>query len=194
MVLSHWPPWSPSPRGGAAQGQVRSAAAPAFARDHNSHKASRSGAGPGEGAGPPGVRWGRSALRLTRSCRALGPLTLESRGRRHRSLWVVVRATRRSPVRRGPAGRGAESGQHEPGGPAGRRGAGDGRCAASGHPEPSPGRRRGPGEPEMAGRPGGLRVAAGRPDRRLGSAGEPLVRGVATLGVTAGKRKRVRVL
>lgn len=146
------------------------------------------------GAGLPGTRLGRSALRLTRSCWTRGPLTLESPCCRHRSPWVVSRASRCSPARRGPAGRGAGSGQHEPGGPAGRRGAGDGRCAAAGHPESSPERRRGPGEPVTAGRPGGLKAAAGRPDSRQGSASEPPACGVATLGGTAGKRKRVPVL
>lgn len=37
----------------------------------------------------------------------------------------------------------------------------------------------------VAGRPEG----SGRPDRRPGSAGEPPLRGVATLGVTAGKEE-----
>lgn len=114
---------------------------------------------------------------------------LESRRRREPSLWVVARAARPSPAPRGPAGRGAASGQHEPGGPAGRQRAGDGRGAPAGHPEPPPGRRRGPGESAMARRPGGLRVAAGRSDRRPESPGEPPGRRVATLGVTAGREE-----
>lgn len=169
------------------QHRVRSAAAPPTARNHNSHKATRSGRGLARG-GASGMSWGRAALRLPHS-QLPGARTsdLESRRRQEPSLWVVARAARPSPTPRGPAGRGAGSGQHEPGGPAGRHGAGDGRGAAAGHPEPPPRRRRGPGESAMAGRPGGPRVAAGRSDRRPGSAGEPPVRRVATLGVTAGR-------
>lgn len=172
VVPPHWPSWSLSPGGGAA------AAGPgSFCCGHGFHAgpqlpqgtALRGGAG--RGAGPLGMKWGRSALRLTRSCRARGSLTLESSRRRLPSPWVVTRAARRSPTPRGPTGRSVGSGQYEPGGPAGRCGAGGCRGAAAGHPELLLGRRRGPGEPVMAGRPGGLRVAAGRPDRRPGSAG-----------------------
>lgn len=142
---------------------------PAFCADHDSHKAPRSGraraeAGPGAGrararGGAAGMWWGRWALRLTGSCGARGPVTLDSRRCRQQPQWVVARAAHGSPALRGPAGRGAGSGQHEPGDPAGRRGAGVGRGAAAGHPEPPPGRRRGPGELAMVGRPGGLWAA-----------------------------------
>lgn len=77
------------------------------------------------------------------------PLTLESLGCPEPSSWVVSWAGRRSPAPRGPAGRGEGRGQHELGGPAGRRRAGGGgRSAAAGHPELPPESRRGPGEPQ----------------------------------------------